>query len=112
MHEILMRSRWFIVAFIALTVISIATYLSETSGEAVAGNSAAGGPPVEVTAEADADGGASATHSGSPDDGLIDKTVGEDVRPEEEKQAEAAASAAAAAQLKLPPPAEGEDQAE
>jgi hypothetical protein len=103
MYEILMRSRWLIIGFMALTIGSIVAYVSDGTVSEEVRVARAGTETVEVAGEyrqADDEqsgAGAAIKPNASPDDRLIDRTIGEDVRPEEEKQAEADALAAAAA---------------
>ena len=99
MHEMIMRSRWIIALIAVVTVASIVTYVSGAGSAAQMSQAATSGPQVVISGTpgeaADGDAAPAGSHSGSPDDYLVDRTIGEDVRPEEEKQAEAAAIAAA-----------------
>lgn len=113
MYETIVRLRWLIAAFVVVTVGSIVTYVNRPAGDAAI-LSASRGPQVEIAGAGSPDEGdvSQPARPGEVIDPLIDRTIGEDVRPEEEKQAEAAALAALANQARMQPaPADGEDAA-
>lgn len=102
MYELFMRSRWIIAIFMVVTIGSIAAYIGDPRGNDVPSvNRPSGVEIAEGEPAYEPDAGPVATRPG--EDPLIDKTIGEDVRPEEEKAAEAAALAAAAAQARMQP---------
>lgn len=103
MYDLFMRSRWFIAIFMVVTIGSIAAYVGDRrSDDALSVSRPSGVEIAEGEPAYEADAQPAATRPG--EDPLIDKTIGEDVRPEEEKAAEAAAlAAAAAAQARMQP---------